>query len=105
MIEHYKKLGINPMTKTLLFSDSLDFSRANDIFETYHTQAMVAFGIGTFLSNDTDIAKPLNIVMKPIMANGTAIAKVSDTPGKGMCQDQAYIDYLMRCIKWRMEYE
>ena len=104
IIEHYKKHGIDPMTKTLLFSDSLDFTKANDIFETYRNQATIAFGIGTNISNDTDVAKPLNIVMKPIMANSTAIAKVSDTPGKGMCQDQAYIDYLMRCIKWRMEH-
>jgi nicotinate phosphoribosyltransferase len=105
MIAHYKKLGINPMTKTLLFSDSLDFSRANDLFETYSTQAMVAFGIGTYISNDTDVAKPLNIVMKPIMANGMALCKLSDSDGKNMCRDQEYVDYLKRCIKWRMEHE
>jgi nicotinate phosphoribosyltransferase len=33
------------------------------------------------------------------------VAKVSDVEGKEMCQDRAYVDYLNRCIRWRMERE
>ena len=63
----------------------------------------VAFGIGTYLSNDTCV-KPLNIVMKVTKCNGTDVAKISDVPGKGMCKNQDYVDYLNRTIAWRMEH-
>ena len=48
---------------------------------------------------------PLNIVMKVTEANGQPVAKISDTPGKGMCRDSAYIEWLERSIKWRLEHE
>ena len=64
----------------------------------------MAFGIGTYLSNDTCVPA-LNIVMKPTSCNSWPVAKVSDVEGKGMCEDQAYVDYLSRCIQWRMEHE
>lgn len=104
MIEHYENLGIDAKTKTLLFSDSLNFERADKLFRHFNGRAKVAFGIGTYLSNDT-IATPLNIVMKTTLCNGQDVAKISDTPGKGMCKNPAYIDYLQRCINWRMEHE
>lgn len=104
MIKHYENLGIDAKTKTLLFSDSLNFERADKLFRHFNGRAKVAFGIGTYLSNDT-IATPLNIVMKTTLCNGQDVAKISDTPGKGMCKNPAYIDYLQRCINWRMEHE
>lgn len=103
MIEHYKQLGINPKTKTLLFSDSLDFERADKLYRTFSKEANVAFGIGTYISNDT-IADPLNIVMKVTKCNGQDVAKISDTEGKGMCKNPDYVDYLKRAIDWRMEH-
>lgn len=104
MIAHYKKLGIDPKNKTLLFSDSLDFERATKIYDHFHDKAHVAFGIGTFLSNDTG-KEPLNIVMKVIEANGSPVAKISDDAGKGMCRDAGYVDYLRRTIDWRLAHE
>ena len=104
MIKHYENLGIDAKTKTLLFSDSLNFERADTLFRHFNGRAKVAFGIGTYLSNDT-IATPLNIVMKTTLCNGQDVAKISDTPGKGMCKNPAYVDYLQRCINWRMEHE
>lgn len=104
MIAHYKALKIDPMQKTLLFSDSLDFNRADEIFRYFHNKAKVAFGIGTYLDNDT-FAEPLNIVMKTTKCNGQDVAKISDTPGKGMCKNEAYVAYLQRAIDWRMENE
>ena len=104
IISHYEKLGIDPKTKTLLFSDSLDFERATKIYETYKGKAKIAFGIGTFISNDTEV-DPLNIVMKVTKCNGQDVAKISDVEGKGMCKNEEYVDYLKRCIKWRMENE
>ncbi|MBQ9589216.1 MAG: nicotinate phosphoribosyltransferase [Butyrivibrio sp.] len=104
MISHYEKLGIDPKTKTLLFSDSLDFERADKLFRHFNGRARVGFGIGTYLSNDTNVPA-LNIVMKTTVCNGQDVAKVSDTPGKGMCKNPEYVDYLLRCINWRMEHE
>ncbi|MCM1324333.1 MAG: nicotinate phosphoribosyltransferase [Acetobacter sp.] len=104
MIKHYESLGVDAKTKTLLFSDSLNFERADKLFRHFNGRAKVAFGIGTYLSNDT-IATPLNIVMKTTLCNGQDVAKISDTPGKGMCKNPAYVDYLQRCIDWRMEHE
>ena len=104
MIKHYESLGINPKTKTLLFSDSLDFKRADKIFRHFSDRAIVAFGIGTYLSNDTCVS-PLNIVMKTTKCNGMDVAKISDTPGKGMCKNAEYVEYLQRCIEWRMKNE
>lgn len=102
MIAHYQSLDIDPKTKTLLFSDSLDFGRANALRAHFKDKINVVFGIGTYLSNDTNVT-PLNIVMKTTACNGMDVAKVSDTPGKGMCKNDKYVEYLQRCIKWRME--
>jgi nicotinate phosphoribosyltransferase len=104
IIAHYKELGIDPKTKTLLFSDSLDFKKANDIYNHFKGKAKVAFGIGTYISNDTSVSA-LNIVMKTTFCNGQDVAKISDTPGKGMCKNEDYVAYLNRCIKWRMEHD
>lgn len=104
IIAHYQKLGIDPRTKTLLFSDSLDFDRATAIYDHFKGRAKVAFGIGTFISNDTKVA-PLNIVMKVTKCNGMDVAKISDVKGKGMCKNPDYVDYLQRCIDWRLEHE
>ena len=102
MIAHYNSLGINPRTKTLLFSDSLDFERATALYDYFKDRAKVAFGIGTFISNDTD-EDALNIVMKTTKCNGMDVAKISDVAGKGMCKNPDYVDYLNRCIDYRMK--
>ena len=104
MIDHYKSLGIDAKTKTLLFSDSLNFERATALYDYFEHKAKPAFGIGTYLSNDTCVPA-LNIVMKVTKCNGMDVAKISDTPGKGMCKSQEYVDYLQRCIDWRMAYD
>lgn len=103
MIAHYESLGIDPKTKTLLFSDALDFERASKYYAYFRNRAGVAFGIGTFIANDTDVPA-LNIVMKTTACNGMDVAKISDTPGKGMCQNPDYVHYLKRCIDWRMRH-
>ena len=104
MIRHYESLGIDPKTKTLLFSDSLDFERADKLFRHFDGRAKVGFGIGTYISNDTDV-EPLNIVMKTTRCNGQDVAKISDVKGKGMCKNPEYVDYLERCIEWRLTHE
>ncbi|MCQ2300801.1 MAG: nicotinate phosphoribosyltransferase [Bacteroidales bacterium] len=101
MIRHYRGLGIDPVDKTLLFSDSLNFEKAHKIYAHFSGRAKVAFGIGTYLSNDAGV-EPLNIVMKMTECNGRPVAKISDDASKGMCRDKDYIEYLKRTIEWRM---
>lgn len=101
IIAHYEKLGINPQEKTLLFSDSLDFDRAQKIYNHFRGRINVSFGIGTFLSNDTGV-KPLNIVIKLQYVNGHPVAKLSDVPGKTMCQDKGYAAYLQQAVDYRL---
>lgn len=102
IIAHYKKLGIDPKTKTLLFSDGLDFDRAQEIFDYFKDKINVSFGIGTFLSNDTD-KDALNIVIKLQYVNGHPVAKLSDVPGKAMCQEPQYVEYLKNAVAYRLQ--
>lgn len=102
IIAHYEELGIDPKTKTLLFSDSLNFDRAQKIYNHFHDRINISFGIGTYLSNDT-YAEPLNIVIKLQYVNGHPVAKISDTPGKAMCQDGDYLEYLKNAVDYRMK--
>ena len=104
IIAHYQKYGVDPKTKLLLFSDSLDFDRAQKLFEYFKDRAKVSFGIGTFCSNDTCEAA-LNIVIKLQYVNGRPVAKLSDDIGKAMCKDNEYLDYLRRSVEFRINRE
>ena len=104
MIAHYKKYGVDPRTKLLLFSDGLDFDRAQQLYDYFKERVKVSFGIGTFCSNDT-CEEPLNIVIKLQTVNGRPVAKVSDTPGKAMCRDREYLEYLKGSIAFRLARE
>ena len=104
IIEHYKKFGVDPKTKLLLFSDSLDFDRAQKLYDYFCDKTKVSFGIGTFVSNDT-CENALNIVIKLQYVNGRPVAKLSDTPGKAMCRDEEYLEYLKRSVAFRLDRE
>lgn len=101
-IEHYKKLGIDPSTKTLLFSNSISNLELWDkLCRHVEGRAKPAFGIGTYWSGPQDI-EPLNIVAKVVLVNGMDVAKLSDDPGKTMCRSSEYVDYLKRVIDYRL---
>ena len=97
MIEHYKFNRVDPRTKTLIFSDGLTVPRTIELYERFKGRCLLAFGIGTNLTNDLGDPPdhvPLQIVMKMVRCNGQPVAKLSDTPGKGMCDDEKYLAYL-----------
>ena len=92
-IAHYQALRIDPLAKRLVFSDGLNIARALELYHHFHGRIQTSFGIGTDLSNDTP-HKALNIVMKITACNGQPVAKLSDAPGKTLCEDETYLAYL-----------
>ncbi|MBM6866414.1 nicotinate phosphoribosyltransferase [Bacteroides caecigallinarum] len=63
LIDRYKELGIDPATKTIIFSNALDFEKALSLYKYCEGRIRCSFGIGTNLTNDTGY-QPSNIVMK-----------------------------------------
>ena len=100
LIDHYRRLRIDPRTKTACWSDSLDTGRALAIAERFRGRLKVTFGIGTHLTNDLGV-EPLSIVMKLTEANGHPVVKLSDSPGKSMCDDASFVEYVKQQYRWR----
>ena len=92
-LAHYAKLRIDARTKRLVFSDGLDLPTAFQLYRRFADRTQTGFGIGTSLSNDVGLT-PLNIVMKLTHCNGQPVAKLSDSPGKTLCEDQTFLAYL-----------
>lgn len=90
-IAHYEKLGIDPMSRVLVFSDNLDLAKAVDLYRHFSARVNLSFGIGTRLTCDIPQVKPLNIVIKLVECNGKPVAKLSDSPGKTICHDKAFV--------------
>jgi nicotinate phosphoribosyltransferase len=93
MIEHYRVNRVDPRTKIILFSDGLDFPRCIELYQRFEGRIQIAFGVGTNLTNDVG-PEALQIVLKMIECNGQPVAKISDTPGKTMVEDEGYLTYL-----------
>lgn len=97
-IDHYQKLNIDPRSKTLIFSDSLDFPQALELYRHFSSRIQLGFGIGTRLSCDIRGVRPLNIVIKLVECNGKPVAKLSDSPGKMICHDKAFVRALCKAF-------
>jgi nicotinate phosphoribosyltransferase len=93
VLAHYQANRVDPRSKVLVFSDGLDIPKVMKLYEHFHGRCQLAFGVGTNLTNDVG-PTPLNIVIKMVRCNGQPVAKLSDSPGKNMCEDKAYIAYL-----------
>jgi nicotinate phosphoribosyltransferase len=93
LIKHYEDNRCDPRTKILVFSDALDIPKVLQLYKRFQGRCKLAFGVGTNLTNDLGY-QPLQIVIKMIRCNGQPVAKLSDSPGKNMCDDKAYIAYL-----------
>ena len=98
MIAHYSSNRVDPRTKTLIFSDGLTVPRTIELFRQFNGRCQLAFGIGTNLTNDVGY-EPLQIVIKMTRCNGQPVAKLSDSPGKGMCDDEKYLAYLRQVFE------
>ncbi|QEY61817.1 nicotinate phosphoribosyltransferase [Metapseudomonas lalkuanensis] len=98
-IRHYQKLGIDPLTKTLVFSDGLDLPRALALYRALRGRIHVSFGIGTNLTCDIPGVEPMNIVIKMTACNGQPVAKISDEAGKTQCRDENFVAYLKHVFR------
>ncbi len=92
-LAHYQALNIDPQHKRLIFSDGLDTAKAIALYQHFADRIQLGFGIGTHLTNDLG-TKPLNIVMKLMRCNDSPVAKLSDAPGKTLCDDALFVAYL-----------
>ncbi|QIQ41382.1 MAG: nicotinate phosphoribosyltransferase [Buchnera aphidicola (Aphis urticata)] len=97
-LKHYTNLGIDPSTKTLLFSDNLNFKKIITLYRKFDKKINIIFGIGTKLTCDIPHVKPLNIVIKLVECNGKPVAKISDSPGKMFCLDQEFMKSLFKAF-------
>jgi nicotinate phosphoribosyltransferase len=98
LLKHYEINRCDPRTKILVFSDALDIPKVLQLYERFRRRCKLAFGVGTNLTNDLGY-KPLQIVIKMVRGNGQPVAKLSDSPGKNMCDDPAYIAYLRQVFE------
>lgn len=99
LIAHYEKHWIDSRTKTAVFSDGLDFDKSFAIYEEFCDKMKIFFGIGTYLTNDMGAdVKPLSIVIKMTECCGNPVAKISDSSGKEMCDNDEYLAYLRQMI-------
>ncbi len=92
-LAHYRANGIDPKTKTFVFSDGLTIPSAITIYDHFQHQAKLFFGIGTNLTNDMGV-NPLDIVIKMTETNHKPVIKLSDSPGKVICDDENYHQYV-----------
>ncbi|MDE1165836.1 MAG: nicotinate phosphoribosyltransferase [Pseudomonas sp.] len=98
-IAHYQKLGIEPMSKTLVFSDGLNLPKSLEIFRALRGRINVSFGIGTNLTCDIPGVEPMSIVLKMTDCNGQPVAKISDEAAKTQCRDENFVAYLRHVFK------
>ena len=100
LINHYMVNNIDPLTKTAVFSDGLNFEKGLKLIETFRHSINVSLGIGTFFTNNiSSTVRPLSIVIKMTDCDGQPVAKLSDSPGKSMCKDADYVNFLNRLFK------
>ena len=97
-IAHYQKLKIDPKTKILTFSDGLNLEKAWQLHQYFKDRIKTSFGIGTNLTNDMGLTQ-LNIVLKLVECNGQPVAKLSDSPGKTMINNDTYLAYLRQVFE------
>jgi nicotinate phosphoribosyltransferase len=86
-LKYYTSNGIDPATKTLVFSDSLNTDLIQSIKKHVNGRIRDVYGIGTYLTNDVGV-RPLNIVIKIAASrlgsgdNYQPTIKLSDDTGK-----------------------
>lgn len=104
LIDAYKADKIDPLTKTGVWSDGLDRNDVVKIVDYFYGRIKVSIGQGGYLMSrtipPTYEVQPLKMVMKIIEVNGKPVVKLSDEPGKSMCEDQSFVEYAKKVYKY-----
>lgn len=86
VIAHYQRMGIDPKSKTIIFSDALNYEKVERIANYCSNKIGISFGIGTNLTNDAG-PEPMNMVIKmteaqPQDEDWIEVIKLSDEQAK-----------------------
>jgi nicotinate phosphoribosyltransferase len=92
--DSFKNTGWVSLDKTIVFSDSLDVSKAIELAKYCDGKIQCMFGIGTHFTNDYKKrdgtkSKPMNMVIKLVKCNGQNVCKLSQNPEKAMGDPEA----------------
>ena len=98
VLDHLQQHRVDPRSKVLVFSDGLNIEKVMQLFDHFKGRCRLSFGVGTHLTNDLG-PEPLQIVIKMVRCNGQPVAKLSDSPGKSMCDDPGYLRYLRQVFE------
>lgn len=96
-IAFYEDKGIDPLSKTIVFSDGLDIDKIVELHQRFNDRVGLVFGWGTTLTNDLGL-RPLNVVAKAThvrLLDGSEAdtVKLSDDPGKHTGSEQKVEEY------------
>ncbi len=98
LIAHYKKIGIDPTTKSIAYSNALNPELVIKLQEYRKGEIRKSYGIGTNFSCDIDGVKPMNIVIKLLEINSMPAIKLSDSPTKHVGDEET-----IKFVKWQTE--
>ena len=94
-VKVYESHGIDPRTKTVVFSDGITVERAEAIHTYCAGCVRDTYSISTYLTNNVDGYVPPNIVIKLVEVDGVQVVKLSDSPGKVVGDEEA-----VRVARW-----
>jgi len=95
LIKHYRNNRVDPLSKTIIFSNSLNVEKAVSIRKYCDGGIKSSFGMGNHLGNDFENSPAPNMVIKLWSVNGIYVVKLSDDVGKVMGDQDA-----VRVTKW-----
>ncbi|TDX77724.1 nicotinate phosphoribosyltransferase [Neorhizobium sp. R1-B] len=103
IIEWWQRMGRDPKSKLLIFSDGLDVDAIIDTYRHFEGRVRMSFGWGTNLTNDfagcapqnVESLKPISLVCKVSEANGRPAVKLSDNLRKAT-GDPAEVERYLR---------
>ncbi|MGW9230038.1 nicotinate phosphoribosyltransferase [Pseudorhizobium sp. NPDC055634] len=103
IIDWWRRMGRDPKSKLLIFSDGLDVDAIIDTYRHFEGRVRMSFGWGTNLTNDfagcaprnVESLKPISLVCKVSDANGRPAVKLSDNPRKAT-GDPAVVERYLR---------
>ena len=102
IVNWWRRQGVDPKEKLLIFSDGLDVDSIADTFAHFQGRVRMSFGWGTNLTNDFEDCAPtgndsltaISLVCKVTEANGRPAVKLSDNPAKATGDPREIARYL-----------